>query len=171
VRETYALHLLVTGDSEAARREQEKAAELAPGSVYHVALSWFARLYGMSAAEAADAAEGFAIARGLPDPDRWRMVGSAAVDGRDREEALAIVEDSDALDDYEEFQLRLALGDTEGFMEWLEEEWRAGAADLFRIGILPQYAPLRDDPRFVAIVRDLGLPNGYDPVTGTARWP
>lgn len=33
------------------------------------------------------------------------------------------------------------------------------------------FAEWREDPRFIAIVKDLGLPNGYDPVTKTARWP
>ena len=31
--------------------------------------------------------------------------------------------------------------------------------------------PLRDDPRFIEIVKDLGIPNGYDPVRKTAIWP
>jgi hypothetical protein len=99
------------------------------------------------------------------------VVGSAIVDGERRDKALAIVGRADELDDYEEHQLRLALGDHETYLDWLEDEWKAGAADLFRLGVLPQYDPLRKDPRFIAIVRDLGLPNGYDPVTKTVRWP
>jgi hypothetical protein len=125
----------------------------------------------MQPGEAAAAAEAFARARGVADPIRWRVVGSSIVDGEMRDEALAIVGASDELEDSEEYQLRLALEDHETFLAWLEEEWKAGAADLFRLGVLPQYDPVRSDPRFIAIVRDLGTPNGYDPVTKTVNWP
>ena len=107
----------------------------------------------------------------MANPEEWSVVGSAIVDGEKREEALAIVAPTSELDDFELHQLFLALGDHETYLQWLEEEWKAGAADLVRLGVLPQYDPLRDDPRFIEIVRDLGLPNGYDPVTKTVNWP
>ena len=171
VRETYANHLLLTGDAARAREQAEKAAEIAPGSLYHGALVWSAKRFAMEPGEAATTAESFALARGLPDPEAWGVVGVSIVDGSRQEEALAVVEQAEELDDFEAHQLRLALGDHESFLLWLEQEWKAGAADLFRLGVLPRYDVLRDDPRFIAIVRDLGLPNGYDPVTKTVRWP
>ena len=78
---------------------------------------------------------------------------------------------AEELDDFKEHQLRLALGDHETFLLWLEQEWKACAADLIQLGVRPRYDPLRGDLRFIAIVRDLGLPNGYDPVTKTVNWP
>lgn len=48
---------------------------------------------------------------------------------------------------------------------------RAAAGDLWRIGVYPEYEPLRHDPRFIEIVKSLGVPNGYDPVTRKALWP
>ena len=171
VLDTYAKHLLVMGDGSRAREPAEKAAAVAPGSVNHAAFVWDARLFGMEPAEAAAAAESFARARALREAESWRVVGASLVDGSHRDEAMEIVRQADGLDDFEEHQFRLALGDSEGYMSWLENEWKAGAADLFRLGVLPRYDALRDDPRFMAIMRDQGLPNGYDPVTKTVSWP
>ena len=171
IRATYTLYLLLTGDPAGARKQQEIAADLAPGSVYHLELVWYAKRFVMEPGEAAAVAESFARARGVANPEEWSVVGSAIVDGEKREAALAIVAPTSELDDFEQHQLFLALGDHETFLQWLEEEWKAGAADLVRLGVLPQYDPLRDDPRFIEIVRDLGLPNGYDPVTKTVNWP
>lgn len=171
VLDTYAKQLLVMGDGSRAREPAEKAAAVAPGSVNHAAFVWNARLFGMEPAEAAAAAESFARARALREAESWRVVGASLVDSSHRDEAMEIVRQADGLDDFEEHQFRLALGDSEGYMSWLENEWKAGAADLFRLGVLPRYDALRDDPRFMAIMRDLGLPNGYDPVTKTVSWP
>ena len=171
IRETYALHLLITGNPAGARKQQEIAADLGPGSVNHLGLVWYAKRFGMEPEEAAAAAESFARARGFPDPEEWRLIGSSIVDGQRRPEALALVDRTEGLIAYEENQIRLALGDQEAYLDWLEGEWKAGAANLTRISVLPQYDPLREDPRFIAIVKDLGLPNGYDPVTKTVNWP
>jgi serine/threonine-protein kinase len=170
-RETYAKHLLVVGEVIRAREQAEKAAEIAPGSSNHAAAVWDARLFGMQPEEAAASAESFARARGLPDPDAWSIVGVSLVDGSRQEEAITIVRQARGLDDFEEYQFLLGLGDHESYMSWLEDQWKAGAADLFRLGVLPRYDVLRDDPRFIAVMRDLGLPNGYDPVTKTVNWP
>ncbi len=169
--ESYAIHFLVSGDPSGAKKEQETAAELAPGSFHHLGLVFYAKRFGMESSGAEAAAVSFARARGVRDPDEWGLVGRSVVDGEQREMALAIVDRADELRDSEEYQVRLALGDHETVMQWLEERWKAGAGDLFRLGVLPQYNPLREDPRFIAIVRDLGLPNGYDPVTKTVNWP
>lgn len=171
IREAYALYLLCSGDPVGARKQLEVASDLAPGSVNHLGLVSYAKRFGMEPTEAAAAAESFARARGIPDPEEWRFIGSAIVDGERRPEALALLDRTGGLAAYEEQQIRLALGDHQGFLDWLEGEWRAGAANLSRIGVAPQYDPLREDPRFTAIVKDLRLPNGYDPVTKTVSWP
>ena len=171
LRESYAIHLLVTGDPEGAWKQQETAAELAPGSFNHLGLVFYAKRFGMEASEAEAAAVSFARARGLRDPDEWGLVGRSVVDGEQRDLALEILGRADELRDNWAYQVRLALGDYETVMQWLEQKWQAGAGDLFRLGVLPQYDPLREDPRFIAIVSDLGLPNGYDPVTKTVNWP
>lgn len=171
IREAYALYLLCSGDPVGARKQLEVASDLAPGSVNHLGLVSYAKRFGMEPTEAAAAAESFARARGIPDPEEWRFIGSAIVDGERRPEALALLDRTGGLAAYEEQQIRLALGDHQGFLDWLEGEWRAGAANLSRIGVAPQYDPLREDPRFMAIVKDLRLPNGYDPVTKTVSWP
>jgi len=56
-------------------------------------------------------------------------------------------------------------------IEFLEARHAINALDTWRLGTLPEYGPLRDDPRFIAIVRDVGVPNGYDPVARRAIWP
>ncbi len=170
-REVYALALLVSGDAAGALEQHRAGADLAPGGVSQAALVWYAKHFGLGPSEAAAAAESLARARGVRDADGWRVIGEAIVDGNRTAEALAVVDRAEALSDYEAHQLRLALGDYETVMRWLEAKWRAGAGDLWRIGMLPQYDPLREDPRFIAIVRDLGLPNGYDPATKTVNWP
>jgi len=171
LRESYAIHRLVTGDPEGARAQQETAAELAPGSFNHLGLVFYAKRLGMEPAEAEAAAVSFARARGLRDADEWGLVGRSVVDGEQRDLALEILGRAVELRDNEAYQVRLALGDYETVVQWLEQKWQAGAGDLFRLGVLPQYDPLRNDPRFIGIVRDLGLPNGYDPVTKTVNWP
>jgi hypothetical protein len=67
--------------------------------------------------------------------------------------------------------MRLGLGWHDEAIEYVQEMQRAGAGDLWRIGVYPEYDPLRDDPRFIEIVKDLGVPNGWDRVTQTAIWP
>jgi hypothetical protein len=48
---------------------------------------------------------------------------------------------------------------------------RSGAGDLWRIGVFPEWDSLRDDPRFIEIVKEMGIPNGYDPVAKQPIWP
>ena len=57
----------------------------------------------------------------------------------------------------------MQLGQQEETIAYLQELRRAGAGELLRIGVYPEFDSLRDDPRFIAIVESLGLPNGYDP--------
>ena len=130
-----------------------------------------ARRLGLTAREAADAAEEMATLMHLADPADWRVVGEANVTGIGTEEALAVLERADGLSARDLFVMRLSLGWYEEAIAYLQEMQRAGAGDLWRIGVFPEYDPLRDDPRFIEIVKELGVPNGWDSVTQTAIWP
>jgi len=167
----YGDNLLVAGELERARAEYELTEELAgDGSGYRKLVS-NARRLGLTAREAADAAEEMATLMHLADPADWRVVGEANVTGIGTEEALAVLERADGLSARDLFVMRLSLGWYEEAIAYLQEMQRAGAGDLWRIGVFPEYDRLRDDPRFIEIVKELGVPNGWDPVTQTAIWP
>ena len=167
----YGDNLLVAGELERARAEYELTEELAgDGSGYRKLVS-NARRLGLTAREAADAAEEMATLMHLADPADWRVVGEANVTGIGTEEALAVLERADGLSARDLFVMRLSLGWYEEAIAYLQEMQRAGAGDLWRIGVFPEYDPLRDDPRFIEIVKELGVPNGWDSVTQTAIWP
>jgi TolB-like protein len=170
-QDTYALALLISGQPEQARLHQERAAELSRTTVAGAALVWYADRLGLSPSDAGDAAERFATVAGLSDPEAWRVVGLAVVDEALRPEALAVLDRTRGLDPFIRMNLELALGEYERAIQYLEAEHARGDVALWRIGTLPQYDPLREDPRFIAIVRDFGVPNGYDPVTRTVHWP
>jgi len=51
----------------------------------------------------------------------------------------------------------LALGDREKALEWLEKGFKARASGLMAIGSDNRFAALRSDPRFVSILRRMGI--------------
>lgn len=162
LREGYGLGLLIHGDTAAAREQFERL----PSE-----LMWRARQLGLSVSEAEEATERYAGFVGYPDSAAWRLVGRAIVDPTARPRALDFLYRQPPLSSFQLSRFQLALGDYEPVMEYLQAMHAVGAGPLWRIGTLPEYDPLRSDPRFIAIVRDLGVPNGYDPVTQTAIWP
>lgn len=169
-REGYANLLQISGDLAGAREQYEIGARLNPRSASGLVL-WYAGRLGLETADAEMAAEAYATATGLRDPRGWRLVGRGIVDPAARAAALAFLVAAPDVGEFDRHQLELALGDTAAALAFLEARHAVRAPDLWRIGTLPQYDALRSDPRFIAIVRDLGLPNGYDRVAGRARWP
>jgi serine/threonine-protein kinase len=168
---SYGDVLLVRGDPEGAREQYKLAEDLGRDGAGFRKLLFYARQLGLTTEEAADAAEGFATRTGFRDPASWRVVGEGIVDDSRREEALAVIDRSQGLAPRNEHQFRLTLGQYEQAITNIQSMWQSGAGDVWRIGTMPENDPLRDDPRFIEIVKDLGIPNGYDPVTKTAIWP
>lgn len=167
----YGDNLLVAGEMDRARAEYELTEELAGDGSGYRKLVAFARLLGLTVDEAGDAAEEVATLMGLENPLGWRVVGEAMVSGVGTDEALALLERSHGLSAPALFVMRLGLGWREEAIQYLQEMRRAGAGDLWRIGVFPEYDPLREDPRFIEIVMELGIPNGWDTDTQTAIWP
>jgi len=167
----YGDHLLVAGEVERARAEYELTEELAADGWGLRKLVEFARHLGLTAAEAAELAEQMAIRMHMEDPTAWRVVGESMVTGARTEEALAVLDRQAGLTSRDEFLMRLGLGQHEEAIAYLQEMRRSGAGDLWRIGVFPEYDPLREDPRFIDIVIELGVPNGWDTNTQTAIWP
>ncbi len=167
----YGDQLLVVGEVDRALAEYELTEELTGDGSGYRELVASARYLGLTAKEAGDAAEQMATRMGLEDPAGWRVVGEAMVSGVRTGEALAVLDRSEGLTAQNVFVMRLGLGWREEAIEYLQEMQRAGAGDLWRVGVYPEFDALRDDPRFIEIVKDLGVPNGFDPVTQTAIWP
>jgi tetratricopeptide (TPR) repeat protein len=165
----YADNLFVGGETERARREYERTDEMGDTGRGALKMVLLARRFGLSADEAAGFAEAMAEQMGLETPADWRVVGEAIASGARTEEAIAVIDGSPGLVPRDEFALRLQLGQREEMIAYLQELQRAGAGDLLRIGVYPEFDPLRDDPRFIEIVESLGLPNGYDPDGAGAR--
>ena len=159
------------GETERARREYERTNEMVKTGRVSLTMVLLARELGLSAGEAADFAEAMAEQIGLEAPVEWRVVGEAIVTGSRTEEAIAVIDGSPGMIPRDEFALRLRLGQRDEMIAHLQEMQRTGAGDLLRIGVYPEFDPLRDDPRFIAIVESLGLPNGYDPDGPAARAP
>jgi len=59
-------------------------------------------------------------------------------------------------------QLHSALGDTGATLDALEQARDARATDLVWIGVRPAFDSMRIDPRFEALVRQIGLARAHD---------
>jgi serine/threonine-protein kinase len=163
--------LLIAGESERARRVFELANDLGKDGRGLMLLVTCGRRCGLTAGEAADFAETMADQMGFEPPEDWRVLGEAIVTGDRTAEALALLDRAPVLVPRDEYGFRLQLGQREETIAYLQDMQRAGAGDLWRIGVYPEFDPLREDPRFIEIVKLLDIPNGYDPVAGEPIWP
>lgn len=163
--------LVVSGDFDEARAAFKRSEELLNNGRGYLKLLTYAPQFGFDATESAEFAELMALGMGIPDATGWRVVGEAIVTGRGRDEAIAVLDGAHDMLPRDQFGLRAQLGQHEETIAYLQEMQRSGAGDLWRIGVFPEWDSLRNDPRFVAITRELGVPNGYDPVAKQAIWP
>jgi TolB-like protein/tetratricopeptide (TPR) repeat protein len=163
--------LLIAGETERARGVYELANELGQDGRGLLLLLMCARRCGLTAGEAADFAETMADQMKFESPEDWRVLGEAIVTGDRSVEALALLDRAPGLVPRDEYGFRLQLGQREEPIAYLQDMQRAGAGDLWRIGVYPEFDPLREDPRFIEIVKLLDVPNGYDPGAGEPIWP
>jgi len=163
--------LSVAGEFERAREAYERAEELAGDGLGALKLLAYARLLGLSVADAEATAVQMARNTGLSDPEGWRVVGEAIVTGNRVPEAIALLDRAEDLPPRRQFLFRPILGQVDETIAYLQEMQQSGAGDLWRIGVFPEWDPLRKDPRFIEIVKSFGIPNGYDRVAKRPIWP
>jgi TolB-like protein len=163
--------LSVAGEFERAREAYERAEELAGDGLGALKLLAYARLLGLSVADAEATAVQMARNTGLSDPEGWRVVGEAIVTGDRVPEAIALLDRAEDLPPRRQFLFRPILGQVDETIAYLQEMQRSGAGDLWRIGVFPEWDSLREDPRFIEIVKSIGIPNGYDRVAKRPIWP
>ena len=163
--------LSVAGEFERAREAYERAEELAGDGLGALKLLAYARLLGLSVADAEATAVQMARNTGLSDPEGWRVVGQAIVTGDRVPEAIALLDRAEDLPPRRQFLFRPILGQVDETIAYLQEMQRSGAGDLWRIGVFPEWDSLREDPRFIEIVKSIGIPNGYDRVAKRPIWP
>ena len=163
--------LSVAGEFDRAREAYEKAEELAGDGLGALKLLAYARLLGLSVADAEAAAVQMARNTGLSDPEGWRVVGEAVVTGDRVPEAIAVLDRAEDMPPRRQFLFRPILGQVDETIAYLQEMQQSGAGDLWRIGVFPEWDPLREDPRFIEIVKSFGIPNGYDRVAKRPIWP
>lgn len=66
-------------------------------------------------------------------------------------------------------QVHLALGRTGLALDQLEQGLRARAVEMIWLGVRPTFDPLRDNPRFVTLLRQIGLPGQPIPTEAERR--
>jgi serine/threonine-protein kinase len=102
-----------------------------------------------------------AIALGLDTPATQVFLGAASAHAGDRARALAVLQRLKSGKEHgsaaELAILQTALGEREEAFASLDEAYRTHDIQLQYLGVQPGFDPLRSDPRFVALVRQVGL--------------
>ena len=100
---------------------------------------------------------------GFPSSHYLAILGAAYAGAGRRADALAIRDRLAARDsthlvsEFDMAIMTLALGDRDGAIAWLEHGLESRDVWLAEINAWPWFAPLRDDPRFQSILRQLGF--------------
>ncbi|MDB4874466.1 MAG: hypothetical protein JWM41_912 [Gemmatimonadetes bacterium] len=158
-RDFAAWEFLIAGQTDTAMALARRAKELAPGSYYLDSFLGYAYLEKGLIGDAE---------RELIESERvlgHRSPGLALLYARTgrRDKALAVLDDIDRnwatryVVPELVAQAYAALGDRERMYEWLERGVRAPSFMASFIGLMPQLAPFRGEPRFQEILRRLGM--------------
>jgi serine/threonine-protein kinase len=140
----------------------------------HAAFLLWGSLMGLTGDEMATHAVTLARSMGAREPEIAAVIGHAlASDGADEElmsearRALATLIADSVFTARQVVVLHTSLGDHEAALEWIESGAARNDLSVGLFGIDPSLDPLRGDPRMQALMDELGLPNGYDPVADT----
>jgi len=170
---TLGLSLAVAGQWEESRARYERSASRGDSEAQPALMLWGAEM-GLTSDEVGDRAVDFARTMGAGDPEIARVLGAAlavadaddASRGAAREAVATLIADS-VFTLQQIADLYTKLGDSETALDWLQTYAAESGLSTGIVGVDPTLDPLRDDPRMQALMDELGLPNGYDPVADT----
>ncbi|MGH9751288.1 MAG: four helix bundle protein [Blastocatellia bacterium] len=93
-----------------------------------------------------------------------RRSAVSAMSNRWRNEALKLLRELEALSKRERVspvyiaRIYSGLGDRDRALAWLQKSYDEHSDHVLAIGMDPAYDPLRSDPRFIEMLRGIGLP-------------
>jgi tetratricopeptide (TPR) repeat protein len=175
-----------SGKVDEAERRFQEIVDLDPGYWFGHHLLALAHLQRGKYAEAIAALQKSMLLReanpsGPASPyGEWRNLGVLAyayAKGGRREEALKTVSDMERREKAGQIRASAAiaiahvgLGNHNRALDWLEYWYKEHGAGLFMLSADPFYEPLRPHPRFRALLRRIGLPDGNAPTSkGTSE--
>jgi serine/threonine protein kinase/tetratricopeptide (TPR) repeat protein len=156
-----AFALVFMNRPEEALREADKAAQLDPNAGRLMWIRGWAYLQQVKLAESAQHWEALSKATGDPRGEAMALV----LRGK-RAEAAALAERFAKMASESQFNpyyvavMYSVLGEEDQAMHWLDRSYQARSVDLAYIAIDPMVDPLREDPRFHALLRRIGVPSG-----------
>jgi serine/threonine protein kinase/Tfp pilus assembly protein PilF len=163
-----AIDLLFARRFDEALAQARKAVAMEPGNFVALPAKYWALLGKGKTTEAVDAIKDYVIALGMPDvalvvDQAFKEAGFAGAAKRGAEalgvhaaQGKAGAVPTDVADFY------LLAGEKLRALDWLERAYEVHDPNMPYIG-LPDYDPLRSEPRFQALVRKLGLPTSAEP--------
>jgi len=113
--------------------------------------------------DAADVYERWAEVAGYDDPDFARSLVAGAASESRRRSSLTVLEGLRANMTVDRFSWAgplVQLGELDRAVELLEQLHEDRSPTVTVIGTDPRFDPLREDPRFISIIEEMGLPNG-----------
>lgn len=171
IQDSYGQTLSAARRREEAREQYRRASSLpqpVPDSDFSLVVH--GREFGLTAAEAADAAERWARLVDLREPVSARVIGAAVIDTTLRSQAVSALTrlDEEAREQswYSHGLLAefwIVHGEIERSLQHLERALEEDDPRLAKAGVEPNFDPLRENPRFLKILEALDLPNGYFP--------
>lgn len=148
------------GDHERAVAQAGRALELAPGFPYAHMARGFAL---MALGRAEEAVQAMERAAGVPGPGPRYALGTALAAAGREDEAREVLEELRAAaaegyrPPYHEAFIHAALGERGAALDRLEAALETRDAELIWVAVEPVFADLREEPRFRALVRELGI--------------
>lgn len=160
VANTLGLVLIALGRFNEARDIYLKNRQANAGSPIAMNMIVYGRAMSLSVEQVAVFARDWANYAGLPAPADAEAVARAILSPQLKPAALAALQRISAhnVNRRDLARLSAAIGDYDGALRYLEQSVEGGEA-VYAYGVDPSFDPMREDPRFIAFLQRLKIPN------------